>query len=222
MSIADPMPPLGREFYDRDVTTVARDMLGMGLFRRTRAGLTAGRIVETEAYLATDDPACHAARGKTRRNASMFGPPGRAYIYAIHSRWCLNAVTQPPGTPSAVLIRAIEPLAGRALMSQRRGTDRQRDLARGPGRLCEALDINRTLDGWNLCAGQRLWIAPVSTEPPAEPIITTNRIGVTSAHDLPLRFLLGGNAFVSKPPRDSGHTAPFNVRQRPRIPRVRA
>lgn len=215
-------PPLARDFYDRDVTTVARGLLGMGLFRRTRAGVTIGRIVEVEAYLAAGDPACHAARGKTRKNASMFGLPGRAYVYAIHSRWCLNAVTEPRGTPSAVLIRAVEPLTGQSLMASRRGTDRERDLARGPGRLCEAMDINRSLDGWNLAAGRRLWIAPLSSEPPAEPIVSTTRVGVTSAHDLPLRFLIAGSAFVSKPPRDAARTARVRVSRRPPPAKVRA
>src|SRR6185312_8955522 len=133
---------LGREFYERDPALVARDLVGKRLLRETSAGICGGRIVEVEAYLSRRDPACHASRGPTRRNAAMFGPPGHAYVYMIHSRWCLNAVTEPEGMPSAVLIRAIEPLEGLELMHQRRRTEIVRDLARGPARLCEALAID--------------------------------------------------------------------------------
>jgi DNA-3-methyladenine glycosylase len=123
---------LPREFYTREPAIVARELIGKRLLRETSAGLCGGRIVEVEAYLSTCDPACHASRGPTRRNASMFGPPGHAYVYMIHSRWCLNAVTEPAGTPSAILIRAVEPLDGVNLMQQRRRTEIIRDLARGP------------------------------------------------------------------------------------------
>jgi DNA-3-methyladenine glycosylase len=197
-------PPLPRDFYDRDVVTVARKLLGTCL-----AGLVAGRIVEVEAYRGTDDPASHAYRGRSRRNASMFGPPGHAYVYAIHSRWCLNAVTEPAGVPSAVLIRAVEPLAGLELMRRRRaghatrrghraGSGAARDLARGPARLCEALAINRTLDGWDLTRGEQLWIS--RSDAPLDPaeIATSRRIGVTSARDVLLRFYVAGSPFVSR------------------------
>src|ERR1700733_2410329 len=100
---------LSREFYEREPVMVARELLGKRLLRETSAGLCGGRIVETQAYLSSRDSACPAARGQTRRNAAMFGPPGHAYVYMIHSRWCLNAVTEPAGVPSAILIRAIEP-----------------------------------------------------------------------------------------------------------------
>jgi len=238
--------PVPRAFYDRDVVRVARDLLGLCLVRETDEGLTVGRIVEVEAYLARDDPANHAFRGPTRRNATMFGPPGHAYVYAIHSRWCLNAVTEPPGVPSAVLIRAVEPLRGLDLMRRRRcrrlsgsavlrsqgkSTTRTRggwmnaakdttprDLARGPARLCEAFAIDRALDGWDLTRGEVLWVAdapeayvvaagePFAGQTPAPPkrankqqIVAARRIGVSSAQDLPLRFFLADNPFVSKP-----------------------
>jgi DNA-3-methyladenine glycosylase len=182
--------------------------LGKLLWRETSAGLCGGRIVETEAYLSQRDPACHAARGRTQRNASMFGPPGRAYVYMIHSRWCLNAVTEPEGVPSAILIRALEPLAGIVLMQQRRRTDVLRDLARGPARLCEALAIDRTYDGWDLTAGRVLWISSdertsderTSEEVPrGEPlrIATSGRIGLSSAQRRLLRFFVADNRFVS-------------------------
>lgn len=189
---------LPTDFYNRDVQTVAADLLGKLLLRRSRAGLTAGRIVETEAYLAEGDTASHSSKGINRKNASMFGPPGRAYVYTIHARQCLNVVTEPSGTASAVLIRAVEPVAGVPLMSRRRGTDVMRDLCRGPGRLCEAFDIQRNLDGWPLTEGQRLWIAEECPPAPCR-IARSVRIGVTSAHHAQLRFFLTDSAFVSGP-----------------------
>jgi DNA-3-methyladenine glycosylase len=191
---------LERSFYDRDTATVARELIGMQLVRETRAGRVRGRIVETEAYLPRDDSACHAARGKTPRNASMFGKPGIAYVYAIHSRWCFNVVTEPRGVPAAVLIRALEPIEGLPVMEKRRGATRMLDLARGPARLCEAFDIDRRLDGWDLTQQQRLWIARAESDV-KEPldIGVTPRIGVTSAQDLLLRFACRENPFVSGP-----------------------
>jgi len=128
----------------------------------------------------------------------MFGPPGHAYVYMIHARWCLNAVTEPEGTPSAILIRAIEPLDGIDLMQQRRRTDILRDLARGPARLCEALAIDRTSNHCDLTAGRELWIAEdASLNGTPLRTIRSARIGVTSAHRRLLRFYLADNAFVS-------------------------
>lgn len=191
---------LPREFYDRETETVARELLGMCVVRSGRDGVAMGRIVETEAYLAHGDSACHAAKGRNRKNASMFGRPGLAYVYAIHSRWCFNIVTQPRGTPSAVLIRALEPLLGIPLMQRRRRTPIIRDLARGPARLCEALGIDRSLDGWDLTRGSRLWIAAdPKYRHSADEIGASARIGVTSAKELVLRFFLRGNAYVSGP-----------------------
>jgi DNA-3-methyladenine glycosylase len=192
-----PFPPLERSFFDRDPVRVARDLLGTRLVRTRGRSVAAGRIVEVEAYLARDDSANHAFRGRTPRNASMFGPPGHAYVYAIHGRFCLNAVTETDGVPSAVLIRAVEPLAGIAVMQRRRGTMRLADLTRGPARLCEAFAIDPTFDGWDLTLGRRLWIA---RDPEFEPahIATSVRIGVTSAHDLPLRFYLPDSPHVSR------------------------
>ena len=197
------MPPLPVDFYARDPVIVARELLGKRLLRETSAGRCSGRIVETEAYLSSRDPACHASRGMTNRNAAMFGPPGRAYVYMIHARWCLNAVTEAEGTPSAILIRAIEPLEGIDLMQQRRRTEVLRDLARGPARLCEALAIDRTYNHWDLTSGRELWIADEPAilngngEAPRLKITRSGRIGISTAQRRLLRFYLTGNAFVS-------------------------
>ncbi len=189
---------LTKEFYLRDPVVVARELLGKLLLRETSAGLCGGRIVEVEAYLSVRDPACHASRGQTRRNAAMFGPPGRAYVYMIHARWCLNAVTEPEGTPSAVLIRAIEPLVGIELMQQRRGTDIMRDLTRGPARLCQALEVDRTYDGWDLTAGRELWIGEDLRACKSKlRIARSGRIGISSAQRRLLRFFVVDNRFVS-------------------------
>jgi DNA-3-methyladenine glycosylase len=192
--------PLSSDFYSRDVIEVARDLLGKRLIRSAAEGLASGRIVEVEAYLRQGDPASHASRGRTRSNAAMFGPPGRAYVFPIHSRFCLNAVAEPEGAPAAVLIRAVEPLEGLPLMQRRRRVVRPLDLARGPARLCEAFDVDRRLDGWDLTIGRRLWIAADDQPRSGESNIAVSpRIGVTSAADLALRFFFHGSRFVSGP-----------------------
>jgi DNA-3-methyladenine glycosylase len=188
---------LPRDFYDRPVELVARELLGMTLVRQDDEGVTAGRIVETEAYLAQNDPAAHSARGKTRSNASMFASPGTAYVYPIHSRYCVNVVTEAENVGSAVLIRAIEPTEGSDLMRRRRGKERLTDLTRGPARLCEAMAINRDLDGLDLTTGPPIWITESGFSPTANEIGESVRIGVTSAQELPLRFFIIGNKFVS-------------------------
>lgn len=190
---------LPQKFYDRDPVDVARELLGAVLVSCGRDGITAGRIVEVEAYLSAGDPACHAARGRTRRNASMFAAPGTSYVYAIHSRWCFNVVTQPEGTPSAVLIRAIEPVRGLALMQRRRGVDKPLDVARGPARLCAALAIDKALDGHDLTLGRKLWIESADdAAPPPEQIVATPRIGISTAQDLLLRFVVADSPYISR------------------------
>ncbi|MBI81984.1 MAG: 3-methyladenine DNA glycosylase [Planctomycetaceae bacterium] len=191
---------LPRKFFNRDPVTVAREMLGALLIRETEAGVTEGRIVETEAYLAEGDTACHAHRGPTRRNAAMFGAPGHAYVYTIHAKFCLNAVTQAAGTGSAVLIRAIEPLSGLELMSQRRQNRPPRDLTRGPARLCQALDVDLDLNGWDLTRGDKLWLAR-EKRLPENRIGSSVRIGISSAQDLKLRFYVRSSGFLSGPAR---------------------
>ena len=189
--------PLRRKFYNRDPIEVARELLGNLLMRDGDEGLTVGRIVESEAYLATGDSASHSFRGQTPRNASMFGNPGHAYIYSIHARYCLNAVTESKDTGSAVLIRAVEPIEGIDIMMVRRGGRSLRELTRGPARLCEAFAIDRLLDGWDLTKGEQLWIA-ARKKSESFKTVTSKRVGVTSAHGLQLRFCIRDSQFVSR------------------------
>lgn len=194
--------PLSRSFYDRDVVAVARDLLGKTFFRRSRQGLTCGTIVEVEAYRGAHDPASHSHRGKTPRNLVMFGLPGHLYVYSIHARFCLNAVTGPQRTPSAVLIRAMEPTQGISLMQLRRDRTNLLDLARGPARLCQAVGVAGGMDGVDLTIGRRIWI---SRNPhvhlKSSDIVAAPRIGVTKAQDACLRFFVDGSPFVSGPRR---------------------
>jgi DNA-3-methyladenine glycosylase len=193
--------PLPREFFDRSVVEVARDLLGRILVRVADDGICAGRIVETEAYLSRNDSASHSFRGPNRKNATMFLGPGLLYVYTIHARCCMNVVTEPEGVASAVLIRAVEPLEGLEAMARRRGTTKVLDLARGPARLCEAFAVHRQFDGWDLTRGEQIWIAACDTDPEPKDVGMSSRIGVTSAGDLKLRFFLKGNRFVSGPRR---------------------
>lgn len=193
------MALLTQDFYDRDPLAVARELIGKHLVRRTSQGLCSGIIVETEAYLASDDPASHSFRGRTRKNATMFGRAGLLYVYPIHARHCLNAVTESRGVASAVLIRAVMPLQGIEQMRQRRPCPPM-DLARGPARLCEAFAVDRRLDGWDLTRGTRVWIERLDDAVVSEhQIVASPRIGVTSGHDLELRFFLKDSPNVSGP-----------------------
>lgn len=190
---------LTRAFFDHDTVSVARNLLGTVLTHDSPEGRTAGRIVETEAYLC-DDPACHAARGPTPRNAFMFGPPGRAYIYLIYGMYrCFNVVTAPKGVGEAVLIRALEPLEGLDLMARRRGTAEARALCSGPGKLAIALGIGPSLNGSDLRTGDLRLLTDGSYpwDGPGKITVTT-RVGITSGADLPLRFYYGGNPYISR------------------------
>lgn len=184
------MSVLTRTFYERPPEQVAHALIGKHLVRRTAEGMCCGKIVETEAYLAAGDSASHSYRGRTRKNATMFGRAGLLYVYPIHGRYCLNAVTESCGVASAVLIRAVIPLQGIELIQQRRDAPLL-DLARGPARLCAAFAVDRRLDGWDLTRGSRIWIEhPDDSILVDQVIVTSPRIGVTSAKDLELRFFL--------------------------------
>jgi DNA-3-methyladenine glycosylase len=182
---------------------VAPALLGHWLIRNTAKGPCGGVIVETEAYL-VGDPASHGAPGPTARNRVMFGSPGHGYIYLIYGyHFCVNAVCQRAGVAEAVLIRAVEAAWGEEFMRQRRPVEARRDLTNGPAKLCQAMGINRGLDGVDLCdPTSPLFIArnPAAGDFRREygPIVTTTRVGLTRAVDLPLRFYLGGSPFVSR------------------------
>lgn len=187
-----PFPP---EFYARSTETVARELLGAWVVH----GETGGVIVETEAYGGPEDPASHAHRGPTPRAAIMFEEPGRAYVYFIYgNHYCLNAVAHEPGAAGAVLVRALEPRVGLETMRARRGRHAERELASGPGRLCQALGIDRTANGVSLHQGS-LVVGPHPTAqaPVGKPVRGT-RVGITRAAHEPLRFWLDGNPHVSR------------------------
>lgn len=189
---------LPSHFYDNETTAVAQALLGKLLVHKTPAGILAGRIVETEAYLA-DDPACHAHGGKnTPRTAVMFGPPGAAYIYLIYGMHnCFNVVTGPAGTGEAVLIRALEPVCGIELMQTYRNQLVLHNLCSGPGKLVYAMGITRALNAHSLMEPP-LYLAEPLVESEALQIITTMRIGISKGAALPLRFYIKDNAFISR------------------------
>ena len=190
---------LPARFYDRATVDVALDLLGKQLLHWTPQGVTVGMIVEVEAYLPQRDPACHTSRGRTPRNEVMFGPAGLAYVYSIHARYCLNAVTESTGQGCAVLIRAVEPVAGIELMQMRRGQVKQRDLTRGPARLCEAFGLDRRFNGLDLTGSADLWLAQGKKGPKSLRIMRSARIGVTEPRHRCLRFFLADNEYVSGP-----------------------
>jgi DNA-3-methyladenine glycosylase len=195
--LADLLP---REFLDRPSTQVAPDLLGCVFWSNGPEGLVAVRLAEVEAYEGETDPASHAFRGRTARNAVMYGPPGHAYVYFTYGmHYCVNLVCQAPDHASAVLLRAGQVVDGIDLATARRpGGQRERDLARGPGRLCQALAIDRTLDGTDVCSpGSALGISPLVSAPSAADIRTGPRVGISRAADLPLRFWLAGDSYVS-------------------------
>jgi DNA-3-methyladenine glycosylase len=185
---------LDRDFYARPAIEVARDCLGKILVH----GSAAGRIVETEAYLGTDDRAAHAWRGITDRTRVLFGPAGHAYVYFIYGMYeCLNFVAEEEGKAGCVLIRALEPLAGIDIMRRRRpAAKRLEDLASGPGKLTLALGITRKQNGADLTRST-LHVRRERIESPVE-VKVTPRIGITHCADWPLRFLISGNRFVSR------------------------
>jgi DNA-3-methyladenine glycosylase len=187
-------------FYARDTELVARNMLGAILECHTPDGVASGRIVETEAYLGQHDPACHAAVGRTARTGPLYGPPGTSYVYFIYGmHWCVNAVTREEGLPSAVLIRALEPLEGVDLMWRRRpGARRVEELTNGPARLCRALGIAGSHNGLPLQRPPLLVRRGRSV--PDGAIGITPRIGISKAAEWPLRWLVADSPFVSGRP----------------------
>jgi DNA-3-methyladenine glycosylase len=189
---------LPRSFFTRPSPEVGPDLLGRILVRRLGGGtrLTV-RIVEAEAYQ-EDDPASHSYRGRTSRTEVMFGPPGHAYVYFTYGmHHCINVVTGSTGEGSAVLLRAAEPLEGLEEMARRRGTNDPRALCSGPGRLCQALGIDRAENGVDLVRGRELWLLEGTAAPPSS-ISVGSRVGITSGIERPWRFSLRGDRFVSR------------------------
>jgi len=201
---------LTRGWEAQPTEQLARWLLGKIFLRRITEGWIGGVIVETEAYLSSGDPACHAARGPTNRNRTMFGPPGHLYVYSIHAKWCANVVTEPIHHGAAVLLRAIEPVWGQAQMRVARGVEDERNLTRGPARLCQALQLDQRHNG--VCC-----VTGVTGEEPGEVAIAQlngftsdwevaagPRIGISAGAELPLRFFIRGNRFVSGRAADHG------------------
>lgn len=192
---------LPREFYKRDTLIVARELLGQRLVRLLAGKRLSGRIVEVEAYIGETDQASHAACGRTARNAVMYGPPGHAYVYFIYGmHHCLNVVTEGEGFPAAVLIRALEPVEGLAIMRRLRRGRPDHELTNGPARLCQALAIDRAFNGLDLCVGGPLFIESDLPVDDAK-VETGPRVGVRgdeAALTAPWRFFVRDNPFVSR------------------------
>jgi DNA-3-methyladenine glycosylase len=196
------LKPLARSFYARDTLTVAREILGCRVVHETPAGRASGRIVEVEAYHGEDDPACHAAAGRTARTAPLYGPPGLSYVYFIYGMYhCLNVVTREEGLPSAVLIRALEPVEGLELMRRRRAGRRgngeppdDRRLCDGPGKLCLALGITLEHNRRDLTKST-LWIEP---DQAPRRVVWTPRVGVSVGTERFWRCLVKGSPYVSR------------------------
>jgi DNA-3-methyladenine glycosylase len=189
--------PLSRSDLPTDTVALARYLIGKRVVRDLPGGMTGGRIVETEAYV-VGDAAGHAYRGMTPRNGALFLEPGHAYVYLAYGlSYLLNVSSEAPGIGAGVLIRALEPLEGIAIMRRNRGVERVNDLARGPGRLAAALRIDRSLDGLDLCRRGPLWLGCGDLEP--REIGQSKRIGITRETDRLLRFYERDSPFVSGP-----------------------
>ncbi len=194
---------LDRRFYRRGADEVAEDLLGKHLVRLSSEGKTIGKIVETEAYLGEDDPASHSYQGsKTERTEVMFGPAGHAYVYIIYGMYyCFNTVTGTEGEPEGVFVRALEPIDGIKLMEDRRDVDDKSEVTNGPGKLCMAMDIDKQLNGEDLC-GNKLYIIE-SERPENFDIERARRVNIDyadEAKEWELRFFIKGNPNVSKRP----------------------
>ena len=195
-----------RSFFNHDPREVGPALLGKIVVRKQGRNIRAGRIVEVEAYLGADDLAAHAAAGRTERNAVLFGPPGHAYVYFIYGvHYCLNISCMPKGEAGSLLIRALEPVAGMETMAAARGLenldfDSTRDLRKltsGPGRLCEALEITRQRDNGKDMVSPASDLHVLDDGFHVANVRTTRRIGITKSAAMPLRYIIGGNPFVS-------------------------
>ncbi len=196
-----PPPPLPHAYYEQPTLDIARDLLGKMLWRADSDGIVGGIITETEGYISAIDPASHNYRKSSKRSMTMFGPPGHAYVYLTYGmHHCLNVVTEPAGESAAVLIRAVAPTVGREQMAVRCPRCLPRDLARGPGRLCQAFGLTTAQNGLDL-TGDILWLSETPDAEPLDParIATSPRIGITQGIDLPWRFFIRDHPAVSGP-----------------------
>lgn len=197
-----PPSPLPYSFFARDTHIVARELLGKILVRQEGKNSVSGRIVEVESYVGEDDKASHASRGKTSRTEVMFGEAGHAYVYMIYGMYfCLNVVTGENNFPAAVLIRALEPISGIKTMQTRRQQIHELQLTNGPGKLCQALNITRTLNKENVVTSKKLFIIDDGFVLMPSHITSAARIGVEYAGQhaqLPWRYYISDNLFVSK------------------------
>lgn len=192
---------LPRSFYARDTLTVAEELVGKVLVHASPKGKMAGRIVEVEAYVGQDDPACHAARGRTKRNAVMFGPAGYSYVYFIYGMYyCLNVVTEQEGFAAAVLIRAAEPLDGESLMRESSPKLKRDKLLAGPGRLCRSMRITREHNGLDLL-GTALYFEDRAADPTQ--VVRTPRIGIRVGTRRNWRFCDPESSALSRPIRNT-------------------
>ena len=187
---------LSRKFYSRNTRTIARELLGKILVHKTNKGTIKGRIVETEAYLGKDDPGAKGNKNIKNAPKSLLKKPGHAFVYFTYgNHWMLNVIAKNPGILGAVLIRALEPLEGKDIMRSNRKKKDEKDLTTGPGKLTQALGIDKYHDGLDLTKSKDLFIED-STEKPV--ITTTTRIGLSKGGDLPLRFYIKNSEFVSR------------------------
>lgn len=195
-----PIPKrLSANAYSHPTLSFAQQLLGCLFVRQLHGQRLSGIIVETEAYLSQNDPASHSFAGLKKRNAAMYQAAGTLYVYSIHAKYCLNVVTEVAGIGAAVLIRALQPWEGMAMMQLHRGSDKLRDLCTGPARLCQALAITTAENQTDLTTSDSIWI-----EPPPRCVQETNwnmtaspRIGISTAQDLPYRFFVDGHVCVS-------------------------
>ncbi len=209
-SMPQPILALQRSFYLQPTEFVAQRLLGKALLRRVHKKLIVGGIiVETEAYLRQDDPACHAHRGITPRNRVMFEPGGTLYVYSIHAKYCMNVVAEEAGAGCAVLIRAIQPVWGIDDMQRSCGRLELHKLTNGPAKLCQAMGVTKAQNGIDLVQPESIWIAELDNPGCHAPSIGVSpRIGISQATELPLRFFIDRNRFVSGLQRD--HSGPRN------------
>lgn len=194
---------LKRSFYARDTNIVAKEMLGKLLVRHSKQNMLIGRITEVESYRGRDDLACHASKGRTPRCEVMFGAAGHAYVYLIYGMYnCLNIVTEDADFPAAVLIRALEPIAGLDTMHALRKTEKLKNLTTGPGKLTQALAITRELNNEDTVQSDKIFLTDDNFPVSNNNIVTTTRVGVEYAGKdalLPWRYYLKGSEFISRP-----------------------